>query len=185
MEIDLSIIVIKKEKENADEKKRLKKKTPLNDYNPEIDEDDIESRTKLLLPSRFTLRLPPQPLKKQFDEEREKKFTKLYVFACFFLASIYLLQSMLLLIVRKQFGFGSGFIALRSCFSAAIIFMILCYKYLERRKVLNRLVLYIILMYGAIVLAVQSQFTSEKSVWFHRITLLELVFLLIIGINSR
>ena len=77
-----------KDKENKEEKKRLKK-NPLNEYNPDVEEDDIESRTKQLLPSRLTLRLPTQPLKKQFDEERERKFTKLYMFACFFLASIF------------------------------------------------------------------------------------------------
>jgi hypothetical protein len=50
---------------------------------------------------------------------------------------------------------------------------------------LNRILLGGILIYGAILLAVQSQHTTVKSIWFHRITLLELVVVLIVGVNSR
>lgn len=92
---------------------------------------------------------------------------------------------MLILIVRKAFGFPSGFIALRGSFSGMLIGLILLGKFFERRKILNRIFLYVILLYGAILIAIQSQYTTVKSLWFHRITMLELVVVLIIGINSR
>jgi hypothetical protein len=138
-----------------------------------------------LRPSKVLLHIPEHPLQRQYSEERERKYNKFYYMALFFLAVIYIIQSMLILIVRKSFGFPSGFIAMRGSFSGMLVFLILIGKYLEHRIYLNRVLLGVVLIYGALLLAIQSQYTSVKSIWFHRITLLELVVVLLVGVNSR
>ena len=151
----------------------------------EKEKDDVESRVQLLTASRFFLLIPKSALRHQFEVQKYRKYRKFTSVSLLLLAAIVFVQTLITLIVRNFLDITAAFIAVRSVFSGYIAVLVLFGKFFEKREWLERILLFIGLLYGTFVLIYQSYRSNLDAEWFHSVDFLELIILLVMGLSCR
>jgi len=143
------------------------------------DEDDVT----LLKPHKLWLTLPTHARHKasEFESDllvKKKLFQKLSMFGLFVL---YLLQTVFMLVIEEEFENSVVLIVLRIVFLGLLACLGFLYKLLSK-KGMRKPISCAIFIYGYLVTLLQAYWTVYPT--FHRIQLIELMLLYLVGTHS-
>ena len=147
--------------------------------------DEVENRIQLLQTSRLTLTIKESALKRQFKLQKQRKYRRYFNVSMLILAFIILLQTLITLVVRNPLDIQPYFIALRSVFSGCLLLLVAFSHVFEKREWLERILLFIIILYGSYLTIYQGSHSHSTQQWVYRIIFLELTFILVMGLTSR
>lgn len=151
----------------------------------EFEKDGVENRIQLLQASRFLLLIKESPIKRQYRVQKYRKYRR-YVNTCLLsLAVIFFVQTLITLVTRNYLEITATFIAVRAIFSGYLILLVLFNRCFEKHEWLERLLLFIGLLYGCLVLIYQSYHSLISNDWFHKVDFLELTIVLVMGLTCR
>lgn len=153
--------------------------------NEEASKDEVESRVQLLQTSILIQRIKDNPLKRQYEMQKNRKYRKFFTISMLFLAAIIFAQTLLTLIIRGPLEISAVFIAIRAGFSAYLVLLVLLGPLFTKVEWAERLLLFIGLLYGCVMVIYQSYNSGIEDDWFHRVAFLELTVILVIGLTSR
>ena len=155
------------------------------DISIEDKKDEVENRVQLLKPSRVLLSIKDGALKTQFKAQKARKYKRFHLISMLLLAGIIFAQTLITLIVRRPLDISAPFIVIRSIFSGLMILMVSFSKYLEKRERVERILLFTVLIYGVFVEIFQSYHSDISQEWFHKVSFLEMMIILVMGLTNR
>ena len=143
------------------------------------DEDDVT----LLKPHKVWLTLPNHSRHKasEFESDliiKKRLFQKLSTFGLFIL---YLLQTIFMLVIEEEFENPVVLFVLRMVFLGLLACLGYLYKFLTKKDI-RKPVSCIVYLFGFLVTLLQANWTNYPT--FHRIQLIELMLLYLVGTHS-
>jgi len=150
---------------------------------PEYEDDD--SDVMLLKPHKYFLTLPSHAKHKATEFEadllaKKRLFQKGSILGLFV---VYLLQTIFMLIIQSQFDSAGVIIGLRIAFLALLITLGVSYQILIRKGV-RKYVVCAVFLFGFIISLLQAYWTDKEYHSFHRIQLIELMLLYMVGTQA-
>ena len=145
--------------------------------------DDDETDIILLKPDKYFLTLSGTP--KKAVEFEENLLTKKRLFqrgSMLGLFLIYLLDTIFMLIIQHNFKYSIAIIILRICFLLFIAVIAIFYQILTRWRI-RKSVVVVVFTIGFVISSLQAYWSTFST--FHRIQLMEMILLYIVGTHSR